>query len=377
MVNLKSILALSGTVAANTIPWSDQMHGDEPFQPFSDLQTTRYRHVGNNGEQSRYNLIKPDFSFWEDTRDDILTEFKVLMRNAEANGQNDPNLKMYQKFVELIDMIMYLQRVPFFGQYWYYGCWCAPEGFENALGRGYGKPRDNIDKSCRSMSYCYECAKIDKGSECTTSEVNYNWHGALDAEGNKQIICDDDEGTCEHTLCLCDKKLAEDLRQHENEWDLHTHQKWGDFNREVKCFETSDPVAAAEQSHQDYLKELAQAATNAGTEDWIEARGFGNALANYEQFGLNNDQPSLDLFKTVLKMAGDFGDAETKFCCGEYPTRTPLKKKLHNGDNNPHQCCNQHIFNTNSECCNYADPESPEVVKLGTGDSCVAPPTLH
>jgi len=63
---------------------------------------------------------------------------------------------------------MYLQKVPFFGQYWYYGCWCAPDGFLSAGKAGFGTPVDRIDRSCRSLSQCYECAMIDNGQECQT-----------------------------------------------------------------------------------------------------------------------------------------------------------------------------------------------------------------
>jgi len=141
----------------------------------------------------RYFLENPNFSYWMDTKDDILSEFKNYMQLAEkrlgaslASSDQDKSLKTLQRFAELVDMIMYLQKVPFFGQYWYYGCWCAPEGFFNTAKQGYGKPVDPIDRSCQSMSYCYECAQLDHGHECNTEEVSYRWHGYLDKNGVKK-----------------------------------------------------------------------------------------------------------------------------------------------------------------------------------------------
>jgi len=45
-------------------------------------------------------------------------------------------------------------------------------------------------------------------------------------------MCDDEPGTCGHSLCSCDKNLAEELAINEDKWNLHHHHKWGEFDRD-------------------------------------------------------------------------------------------------------------------------------------------------
>jgi len=276
----------------------------------------------------RYYLQNPNFSYWMDTKDDILSEFKNYMQQAEkrlgstySDSEQDKSLKTLQRFAELVDMIMYLQKVPFFGQYWYYGCWCAPEGFFNTARQGYGTPVDKIDRSCRSMSYCYECAQLDHGAECNTEEVSYRWHGSI--EGGKKIVhCDDEPGTCEHSLCSCDKNLAEELAEHEDDWNLHNHHKWGEFNRD-SCFISPEQHQVREEF--DTKKGL----TSFETDATIGARSFGN---------LGENVPAI-----TLKFASAFANPDEKYCCGEYDNkynrRVPLKRYNNNGEPHNDRCC--------------------------------------
>jgi len=323
------------------------------------------------GQGARYTLKKPDFSYWNDTNDDILTEFKQLMSIAEhhskVQGEYGATLRTLQRFAELVDMIMYLQRVPFFGQYWYYGCWCAPEGFLKTVGNGYGKPVDAIDRSCRDMSECYECAQMDYGDDCTTAEVNYRWHGEVDDQGNKIVICDDPEDTCAWAICSCDRRLAEELHQNERVWNLHHHQKWGDFNRDDACFPTKDrfevgnkglnfadaSAAPGSSSSSTGLSstgsssDASSSSSSSSSESddiwngaWARAlTGEGDVSAELETFA---SMPSLK-----LKLAGEFGNKQVKACCGKYPLRYPYRL----GHN--HACCqNDTPYNVlYSECC--------------------------
>lgn len=287
----------------------------------------------------RYFLENPNFSYWMDTKDDILSEFKNYMQLAEkrlgaslASSDQDKSLKTLQRFAELVDMIMYLQKVPFFGQYWYYGCWCAPEGFFNTAKQGYGEPVDAIDRSCRSMSYCYECAQLDHGQECSTEEVSYRWHGYLNEEGIKKIKCDDEPGTCGHALCSCDKNLAEELAINEDKWNLHHHHKWGEFNRDACLIK-------------DEKKQVTNLSTNGAN---LVPNSSGGNVVEMENvpviggrsFGQNMEElkPSIS-----LKFASAFGLTEEKYCCGEYGNRDnprkPIKKYNNKGGLNDQQCC--------------------------------------
>lgn len=310
------------------------------------------------GGDPRYSLKNPDFAYWNDTNDDILTEFKTLMTIAEhrskMQGEYGATLRTLQRFAELVDMIMYLQRVPFFGQYWYYGCWCAPEGFLKTVGSGYGKPVDAIDRSCRDMSECYECTQMDYGEDCTTAEVNYRWHGELDEGGNKIVFCDDPVDTCAWAICQCDKKLATELHSNERVWNLHHHQKWGDFNRDDACFPVRDRfdgtkvTTIGDKSLNQAEGGNAAGAGGAGGEGgageeegmWGFARSFGGMIEG--QLEEYPDGPSLK-----LKLAGEFGNKNVKSCCGTYPERYPYRL----GHN--HACCvNETPYNVlYSECC--------------------------
>lgn len=329
------------------------------------------------GQGPRYSLKNADFTYWNDTNDDILTEFKTLMTIAEhrskMQGEYGSTLRTLQRFAELVDMIMYMQRVPFFGQYWYYGCWCAPEGFLKTVGTGYGKPVDAIDRSCRDMSECYECTQMDYGEDCTTAEVNYRWHGELDEDGNKIVFCDDPEDTCAWAICNCDKKLAEDLAGNERVWNLHHHQKWGDFNRDDACFPERKSVAAPFLAQQEAEKAIeAEKQIEENSENGAGARGVsgsssssssssssgvdlnslepvnwarslgGDGIFEGELLSEFPDGPSLK-----LKLAGEFGNKNVKACCGKYPKRYPYRL----GHN--HKCCmNETPFNVlYSECC--------------------------
>lgn len=290
-------------------------------------------------DNGRYFLEEPNFSYWMDTKDDILSEFKNYMAMAEkrlgsslVQSDQDKSLKTLQRFAELVDMIMYLQKVPFFGQYWYYGCWCAPEGFFNTARQGYGKPVDAIDRSCRSMSYCYECAQLDHGAECNTEEVSYRWHGTINSEGKKVIVCDDDptdkKSQCAHSLCSCDKNLAEELAIHEDKWNLHHHHKWGEFNRDA-CFVSEEGAQINVQHNTDNGSNTVTAFEN---EESIQQRAFGE---------IDGDLGRIPAIQ--LKFASTFANPEEKYCCGEYGNlenqRKPLKKHNNAGALHNERCC--------------------------------------
>lgn len=341
--------------------------------------------VANEAQQYRYSLTKPNFSYWNDTNDDILTEFKTLMTVAERSGKYDreesSNLRTLQRFAELVDMIMYLQKVPFFGQYWYYGCWCAPEGFLQTVGKGYGTPVDPIDRSCRFMSECYECAQLDFGSECSTTNVNYRWRGSSEDIGNnkvrRSIICEDPEDTCQHAICSCDKKLAEDLALYEKNWDLHNHQKWGDFNREARChikrdiYHTNEAAEIIEKEAENWAesKTAFVSETESKRQEHTSSQN-SNLAANispssgFAAIHEEQEQPDANLIGgrsavsgeteeiqfalpsfVSLKSAGAHGYNNVKACCGKYPNRFPYKLGT------SHECCNNVLYNSVSEQC--------------------------
>lgn len=322
----------------------------------------------------RYYLEQPNFSYWMDTKDDILSEFKSYMQQAEqrlgatyADSEQAKSLKTLQRFAELVDMIMYLQKVPFFGQYWYYGCWCAPEGFFNTERQGYGKPVDLIDRSCRSMSYCYECAQLDHGAECNTKEVNYRWHGSIDENGKKKIFCDDEPGTCEYSLCSCDKNLAEELALNEDKWNLHHHHKWGEFNRD-SCFISDEQLQVSDKDFGQFNRQTVEMTREQAEAAAAAAIASGNVGPDGQPIieGLTmraggSDNAFSGLPAITLKFASAFANPEEKYCCGEYDNRenkrVPLRRYNNHGEPHNEQCCHGaseggHPYSVKTHCCN-------------------------
>jgi len=324
-------------------------------------------------DTGRYYLDSPNFGYWENPKDSILSEFRTRMSNAESR-QGSSELKTLQRFAEMVDMIMYLQKVPFFGQYWYYGCWCSPDGFFNTEHQGFGQPVDKIDGSCRSMSYCYECAQLDFGDECNAQLVNYAWHGTLNEEGNKVIQCDDPKGTCERALCECDKGLALDLQQYEHQWKTKFHRRWGEFDQD-SCHQVGQAVDAVDNSVPDFegqLDELAaQIAALGGSssgqmtfnvaDNSIGARSFGGGDSSSSSS--SSDSSSASSVPATSANTNNFvsiASSSDKYCCGSYPRRQPLLRATTRGSTPAKQCCQAEddptgfhgvIYNTNHQCC--------------------------
>lgn len=58
-------------------------------------------------------------------------------------------------YLQLKLVILFLQKNRFLGKFCFYGCWCFPKGPGEA--GGFGEPVDDIDKSCREYTTCYNC----------------------------------------------------------------------------------------------------------------------------------------------------------------------------------------------------------------------------
>lgn len=145
----------------------------------------------------------------------------------------DAGLIQLRKFRQLKTMILFLQENPVFGKYCYYGCWCFIDGSDN-MQSGYGQPRDNIDEACMAFSKCYRCLAMDYPTFEET--LRYNFDMDEDDQGNKFINCNDATGTMKRNLCECDRELALELAEHENEWNQQFHERQSDFDRRKECF---------------------------------------------------------------------------------------------------------------------------------------------
>ena len=87
-------------------------------------------------------------------------------------------------------MIVYLQKIPLFGKFCFYGCYCFAEGpfrlLENA---GNGQPVDPADNACRKHNRCHFCAKQDFDSKCDMTST-YKFEALEDeVTGERFINC--------------------------------------------------------------------------------------------------------------------------------------------------------------------------------------------
>ena len=83
-----------------------------------------------------------------------------------------------------------------------YGCWCG-------MG-GSGKPVDEIDKCCLLHDQCYDKVILDK---CKYNKLPY-WVLYDKETLHGQIICTDENETCDYKTCQCDKIAAECFAKH-------------------------------------------------------------------------------------------------------------------------------------------------------------------
>ena len=73
---------------------------------------------------------------------------------------------------------MYLQQIPLFGKFCFYGCYCFPNlGSDFTVGKG--KPVDDVDMKCRDFSSCYKCLAIDYKETCTHTQP-YSFEGKIE-----------------------------------------------------------------------------------------------------------------------------------------------------------------------------------------------------
>lgn len=153
-----------------------------------------------------------------------------------VRGEGDPGAR---KLKQLKLLVLWLQPEHRFARYCYYGCWCLPDTDHADYTPRFGKPVDAVDGSCKKQAQCYDCAKMDHGSDCDSSSVGYKFELHKDSNDpdnhmKHSITCLDDPNkskrSCSRAVCECDKRLAEDLRTNFGFWVQGHHQTQGDFD---------------------------------------------------------------------------------------------------------------------------------------------------
>lgn len=192
--------------------------------------------------------------------------WRLLESHAEAaKSANDVELvDAIRKHKQLSYMVLYRilgeaenTQKPVFGLISQYGCWCLPQSNSNFTA-GYGQPIDDIDKMCRHRAFCVRCATqtdfVD--IECSPKS-GYKFKGDVNiVTGKREILCEDPVGSCKHSICSCDKALADDIFEVGLErWnadnsvypygDSETFNRADSCNNVVKVSTTVKPVVIA------------------------------------------------------------------------------------------------------------------------------------
>lgn len=130
-----------------------------------------------------------------------------------------------------------------------YGCHCLPAGSRKIGSGGYGKPVDDIDKSCLKFHQCYRCAaemhmdhthrRTGEVIGCDGETTRYRVR-LVDENGNRDIQCKDEMHSCRYNVCMCDRELAKNFLKHIEEWNPQNNAKAG-FDREQQCIKRQGP----------------------------------------------------------------------------------------------------------------------------------------
>jgi hypothetical protein len=77
-------------------------------------------------------------------------EFAFMESDVGRADFTEEEKNLIRKFKLMKNMIVYLQRIPLFGKFCFYGCYCFAKGPRELLvDAGNGKPMDGADNACR------------------------------------------------------------------------------------------------------------------------------------------------------------------------------------------------------------------------------------
>lgn len=204
-----------------------------------DQIVSEFVQVPEGYEGSFQNMNVTDI-YLENQDDDIFRgfedEFAFMESDVGRADFTDEEKRLIRKFKLMKNMIVYLQRIPLFGKFCFYGCYCFAKGPKELLiDAGNGKPMDGADNACRQHLQCHSCTKIDFEDKCNVSD-GYAFEAKEDeVTGIRWIKCLNNEGSCKRSICECDKALAYDLSDAEGEWNILHHARWGQFDSSLNC----------------------------------------------------------------------------------------------------------------------------------------------
>ena len=155
---------------------------------------------------------------------DPITGFREFVRTKWMT----PSRKMNQ--IKLMSFWLSPAQNRDFSKFCNYGCYCLPGGVENFSERGYGQPVDDIDKTCKAFQQCYECAKLGSDNiagdeQCDGAGIKYKYRLVSYNDDRREVKCMDNPVNqgCARNICECDKRYAESMAAHEDQWSVNFH----------------------------------------------------------------------------------------------------------------------------------------------------------
>ncbi|CAG5099479.1 Oidioi.mRNA.OKI2018_I69.XSR.g16542.t1.cds [Oikopleura dioica] len=239
-----------------------------------------------------------------------------------------------------------------FGRYCYYGCHCLPDADHSEF-KVFGKPVDNIDRTCRDFGTCYHCLKL-KHPKCIPERTAYRFRLKKNKRlGTRSIDCQrNKEGSCERDTCECDKFFAETVALHEREWNQSYHIFRGGFDRDVGCRAAPAPaIQAGSFQHQ----EVATVLEEGGEPIKVQFNGGNGGLGGLPEPIFNQVRPRPLPSGAILAELVD--DSEPATCCGmeTFPyvsIKKPGQACCRSESYNPFlkKCCMGKLYDSNEVC---------------------------
>jgi len=232
---------------------------------------------------------------------------------SRMNGLTQADKMHIMKYMQLKFSITFLQKNKMVGRYCFYGCWCLPVGAGKAM-MGYGVPVDDIDRSCREYTTCYNCLYNQEinGERCdewAAMQQRYRITGNQDpTTGAITLFCQDPQGSCARSRCECDKALSEKLSDHENKWNMANHHKWGNppFNRQLSCQPTKAAIHTAQVAAEAVQKaQLEEVTFDPNKDQGWKGSGSGLVGGGGGSFGGGNGKDSVNKLVNILSSITD------------------------------------------------------------------------
>ncbi|CAG5094455.1 Oidioi.mRNA.OKI2018_I69.XSR.g13571.t1.cds [Oikopleura dioica] len=143
----------------------------------------------------------------------FLDDFPVLKSSEPKPTFVDGGIRV-RNMGRIMKMTMFMLQKPpnkFISIFKKYGCHCWPRG-RTILG-GQGRPKDEVDRTCKRLYNCHKCNFINSSGSCSPDATQYKVRGYESAPGVRVLSCGDAEGSCERNLCECDLAFALDMAE--------------------------------------------------------------------------------------------------------------------------------------------------------------------